>query len=223
MNNWLKSVFSRRARKSLRFDAYRLCARLRHQRGRKLTPPSARLHFGCGMRPIAGWTNIDVAGSPFDVDLASPLPWQDKVFETIVAQQVIEHLDLQSELLPLLEELARTAKPGAEIWLSCPDMEKACRGYLEDRGQALKKDRETRWKVEWIEGCPSSQFINILFHQGNEHKNLFDYELLSWALERSGFSHVERTNEKEFLAVYPEFPIRNDDFHALYVRARRAG
>lgn len=222
MKRFLRSIFSKRTRSALKFDLLRLRARVLNQRQSNLTPPSPRLHFGCGRRHIAGWTNVDVAGSPFDLDLAARLPWRTGVFEAIVSQQVIEHLDLKTEILPLFRELARTSKPGAEIWLSCPDLAKVCHSYVENGGEALRTDRESRWEVDWIEGMPTSHIVNVLFHQGNEHKNLYDFELLRWTLQQSGFTDVERQTEEKFLTRFPEFPERRDDFHALYVRARRA-
>jgi len=213
----MTAILSRRTRAALKFDLLRLYARLRHQRRRGGAPPFPRLHFGCGSRHVSQWTNVDVAGSPFDIDLAAPLPWPGEVFDSIVAQQVIEHLDLESELLPLLRELARVARPDAEIWLSCPDMAKVCQGYVSDHGVALKQDRERRWKVAWRQDMPSSQIVNVMFHQGNEHKNLYDFELLSWALTNSGFDVVRQTSEKEFIQRFPVFPLRDDDEHGLYV------
>ena len=222
MTRLFRSALSQRTRSALKFDLLRLRARLRNQRQRDLIPPSPHLHFGCGRRHIPGWTNVDVAGSPFDLDLAATLPWRDGVFENIVSQQVIEHLDLETEVLPLFRELARTAKPGAEIWLSCPDMAKVCRSYLEDGGAGLKADRELRWDVPWMEGMPTSQIVNVLFHQGNEHKNIYDFDLLRWALHRTGFTMIERQTEAGLLSRFPEFPARRDDFVALYVKARRS-
>lgn len=219
---FIKSILSRRTRTSLRFDLLRLRARLLHQIGRRnLIPPAPKLHFGCGKRAIPGWTNVDVVGSPFDIDLAARLPWKDNVFDVIVAQQVIEHLSLEHELTPLMNEIVRVARPGCEIWLSTPDLEKVCRGYLEDGGRSLRLDRITREEPIWSEGMPDSHFINLLFHQGNEHKNLFDLKLLTWVLESHGFGDVRRTNETAFRERFPEFPKRNDDFVGIYVRAEK--
>ena len=186
-----------------------------------MTPPSRRLHFGCGARRIPGWLNVDVVGSEFDIDLAAPLPWKDASFDCIVSQQVIEHLDIESEVMPLFGELARVSRTGAEVWLSCPDMAKVCRAYFEDNGQQLLEDRRSRVAVPWPDGMPYSQMLNIMFHQGNEHKNLYDFSLLKWLLEKHGFASVEHVNESALLSRFPEFPVRNDDFHALYVRAVR--
>lgn len=214
-----KQFFSRRTRSSLRFDWLRFCARIKHQGRSGRTPPSTRLHFGCGGRKIPGWLNVDVVGSEFDIDLAAPLPWKDGVFDCIVSQQVIEHLEIESETLPLFGELARVSRPGAEFWVSCPDLAKVCRAYFEDDGCQLLEDRQTRFPLPWPAGMPYSQMINVMFHQGNEHKNLYDFPLLKWLLEKQGFAQVERVNEPLLRARFPEFPERNDDFHALYVRA----
>lgn len=218
---FVRMLFSRRTRSSLRFDRLRLLARLKHQWGGRKQPPVGRLHLGCGARRIPGWLNVDVTGSEFDIDLAAPLPWRDGVFDCIVSQQVIEHLEIESEITPLFKELARVSRPGAEFWVSCPDLEKVCRAYLEDGGRQLLEDRRTRVAVPWAEGMPHSQMINIMFHQGNEHKNLYDFPLLKWLLEKHGFGQVERVDEAALLGRFPEFPIRNDDFHGLYVRAIR--
>jgi len=222
MKKLLCKVLSRRSRSSLRTDLLRLRARLRHGGGRKILPPTNKLHFGCGQRRPPGWTNVDLVNSPFDIDLASPLPWSDGVFDAIASQQVIEHLDQEAELIPLLKELYRVARPGCEMWLSCPDLEKVCRGYLQDQGDGLLRDRNTRYPVQFPEGMPASQVINVLFHQGGEHKNLYDFALLRWLLKESGFTGVERQDEASFLKRFPEFPPRGDDLVAIYVRARRA-
>ena len=100
-------------------------------------------------------------------------------------------------------------------------MAKVCHGYVRDEGRGLLLDRNTRYPVQLPEGMPSSHLINELFHQGGEHKNLFDFALLRWLLEQNGFTGVERQDEAAFLKRFPEFPSRGDDKVAMYVRARR--
>jgi predicted SAM-dependent methyltransferase len=221
MKSHFRLLFSRRTRAGLKFDRLRLIARLRSGWKIKSAPDHPRLHLGCGRRRIPGWLNVDVAGSEFDVDLAAPLPWVDRSFDAVVSQQVIEHLDIESEVMPLFAELFRVTRPGAEIWLSCPDMAKVCAGYLADGGATLLADRRSRVEVNLPAGMPPSQMVNIMFHQGNEHKNLYDFPLLKWLLESRGFGPVTRVSEGELRTRFPEFPPRNDDFHGLYVRAAR--
>jgi predicted SAM-dependent methyltransferase len=210
----LKSLFggvlSDRTMRLLWLDRLRLRARLKRMFSRNVVPAKTHLHLGCGVRRVSGWLNVDVAGSDYDVDLTSgKLPWRSDAFDAIVSQHLIEHLDLHSELLPLLHELRRVLKPSCLIWVSCPDIEKVCRSYQEGRMQDL------------IQDAPSSHMINDIFHQGGEHKNLFDLTLIDWALRRAGFAEITRVAEADLLERYPEIPPRGDDAQTIYVRAIR--
>jgi predicted SAM-dependent methyltransferase len=211
---------STRTARLLRFDVVRLRARLIHRKA--ATPSTELLHLGSGNRHVTGWLNVDVFASEYDVDVASGhLPWPDAAFSAIVSQHVIEHLDLEDELLPLFRELRRVLQASGELWLSCPDLEKVCRAYVHDRAAALHEDRRRRMPGQAMpSGVPTQHFVNWLFHQGGEHKNLFDLELLQWALRTCGFGSCERVNEAALLARFPEFFPRNDDLQSIYVVAR---
>ncbi|MBA3865309.1 MAG: methyltransferase domain-containing protein [Solirubrobacterales bacterium] len=201
------------------FDMLRLRARMRHPRRGHVAPASTRLHVGCGTRQVEGWLNVDVIGSEYDVDLqARQLPWTSSSFDTLVSQHVIEHLELFSELMPLLREFRRIIEPGGSVWLSCPDMERVCRAYADGQLQELLDDRQSRDDYS-IQGAPVSQLVNDLFHQYGEHKNLYDLDLLRWALEETGFTEVRRIAEADLRSAFPEFPQRNDDQQTLYVTA----
>jgi hypothetical protein len=83
----------------------------------------------------------------------------------------------------------------------------------------LVADRLSRWPEYALHGAPPSHFLNDLFHQSGEHRNLFDFALLEWALKETGFVGVERAEEAALLARYSDFPARGDDLQSLYVRA----
>lgn len=186
-------------------------------------PKSDKIHLGCGDRRLEGWLNVDLRGSDFSLDLAaSYLPWQDDSFSAAVSQQVVEHLKIKSELIPLLRELHRTLKPRGEVWISTPDIEKIVHSYVVHRMEDLIEDRKTRWPAYTLEGMPSSQMMNDFFHQHGEHVNLFDFPLLKWTLEQSGYEGVRRVSEEDLLSRFPEFPPRNDEAHSLYVKAYAA-
>ncbi|MGW2631169.1 methyltransferase domain-containing protein [Streptomyces chattanoogensis] len=164
-----------------------------------------------------------MSDSECDIDLAAGrLPFPDGSVTVVVMQHVIEHLELRGQLIPLFRELHRVCSDDAELWLSCPDLAKACAAYTADRGQALKEDRCRRWPEYSLDGAPVQQFINDLFQARGKHRNLFDLELLTWALGQAGFSSVERIEEDDLLAAHPEFPPRHDDEQSLYVRARKS-
>ena len=212
-------LLSRRTADGLKFDLARLRARQRRHR-REAWPEF--LHLGASLRQVSGWLNADVAGSDCDVDLASrrPLPWPDSSFSAIVSQHVIEHLEME-ELARLLAELRRVIREDGEMWLSCPDMEKVCRAYVDDKGATLCATRVARWpEGAPAAGTPPQQIVNLIFHQWGQHRNLYDFELLTWMLRNAGFGLCDRTEESAFLHRFPGFPARNDDDHSLYVITR---
>jgi len=178
------------------------------------------LHLGCGRRKIQGWLNVDISNSDINVDLTNKnLPFPSKSFEVIVSQHVIEHLDLKNELEPLFKELHRVLNSKGSLFLSCPSIKKICESYIKDGCKTLVDGRKRRFPSWSLDGYPNVQIINELFHQGTEHKNLFDFELLSFSLCKCGFTKVEEIDEKIFLRKYKSFPKRFDDEQTLYIVA----
>ncbi len=225
INKWIwrqaERVFSPQTVESMKLDLRRYQVRRLRKREGPMTPPCSKLHMGCGTIHVEGWLNVDLYGSDCDVDLAGGwLPWMDNVFDAVVSQHVIEHLELETEVLPLLRELRRVLKPGAEIWLSCPDIEKICRSYQEHEMRDLLEDRRKRWPDFPFGEMPTSHLMNHLFCQEGGHRNLFDFALMEWTLEQAGFVDVHRVEEADLLERFPAFPAREDDAQSLYARAR---
>ncbi len=229
MKNFLKAYVKKygfqHSLSAFKWDLLRAKARLGYRRNlsKKSSFYSKKLHLGCGLRKMEGWLNVDLTNSDFDVDIAStPLPFPSSLFDTVVSQQVIEHLRLESELIPLFSELHRIMTPGAWLWLSCPDMEKICRSYAEDRGQALLDDRLLRYPDNpWRMTSYSQDIINFYFHQCGEHKNIFDYEMLAYELDLAGFSSIDRSSEYDLIRDFREIQPRGDEFHSIYIKAQK--
>jgi len=224
LRNIIKSNFTNTI-PVFKFDLMRLQARRRSEKMLKAYVNKGKLpdnlHFGCGGRKVEGWLNCDLKNSDVDVDLGcGKLPFHSDHFSVVCSQHVIEHLRLETELEPLFLELNRVMKDNAEIWLSCPDIEKICKAYLADKTQSLIDGRMKRYRIYSTNGYPASYFMNDIFHQDGEHKNLFDFELLAALLEKSGFHKIEKVNEDSFCARFPEFPRRDDDEQSLYVTAK---
>ncbi len=218
----LGSVLSERTIDGAILDVKRWFARRKNRGKADMAPAHHRLHFGCGWRHVPDWLNVDVRHSEHDVDLAGGrLPWRAGVFEAAVGQHVVEHLDLDSELLPLLHELRRVLQPGGELWLSCPDMEKVCRFYLDGRLDELLQDRRRRYPDFTLASVPLSHLVNDLFHARGQHRNLLDFTLLSWCLQEAGFVAVGRVDEAALLERFPAFPPRHDDMQSLYIVAHK--
>lgn len=81
-----------------------------------------RLNLGCGRDIRAGWVNIDSMPLPgvdhvVDLDDKPVLPFPDDSVDLIEGSHVIEHL---RNPLPLMAELWRVAKPGAEAAFRTP-------------------------------------------------------------------------------------------------------
>jgi SAM-dependent methyltransferase len=83
-----------------------------------------KLNLGCGRRPLAGWVNVDREALPgvdvvFDLETcaATPLPFEDDSFDEIAGIDLIEHV---VNVLPLMAELWRVAKPGAVCRFALP-------------------------------------------------------------------------------------------------------
>lgn len=213
--------------KAFRFDFARMRARLRTNRMLKQQlkdgPLPTHLHFGCGGRRVDGWLNCDLSESDIDIDLAlGQLPFQNDYFDVALSQHTIEHLRIHRDLKPLLKELLRVLKSRGEIWLTCPNIKKMCDSYASKKCADLVAAKQVRWPNYSLQGLPSSQFMNDIFHQGGSHKNLFDFELLQALLKSEGFVDIEEVDETALLKRFEGFPSRNDDEQTLYVKANKA-
>lgn len=214
--------FTYRTLKAIVFELIRFYMRMKRRFSRNVEPVYPRLHLGCGGRRVSGWLNVDVVGSDYNVDIGGGrLPWANQVFEIVVAQHVFEHLEMEEEGLPLLIELFRICKPGATIYLSCPHIGKICRAYVENDYDRLRGVRSRIWPSYDFDYAPKARIVNDYFHQGGEHKNLYDAELIFWLARRAGFSQFAEINRELFHAAVPGFPDRDDDDESLYVELVR--
>jgi SAM-dependent methyltransferase len=83
-----------------------------------------KLNVGCGRNSIEGWINLDCIAIP-GVDVVAdlntcattPLPFPDDHFDEFLLSHVIEHIP---NILPLMQELYRVAKPGAKALVRVP-------------------------------------------------------------------------------------------------------
>lgn len=83
-----------------------------------------KLNAGCGRDIKEGWINLDWVANP-GVDVVAdlnacattPLPFPDDHFDEINLSHVIEHIP---NILPLMQELYRIAKPGGKAYVYVP-------------------------------------------------------------------------------------------------------
>jgi len=159
-----------------------------------------RVNIGCGPRPTPGWVNLDVLPFPnvHYWDCRRGLPFSDNSVAAIYSEHSFEHLDLEIEGKPYLQECRRCLRPGGVIRLIVPD----AGAYLRAYGKAWElfavmrplQRIESGWRDYWSSNVYSTQmqFINFMFRQGYEHKYAYDEETLIQVLRDAGFSHVVR-------------------------------
>ncbi len=86
---------------------------------------SLKLNVGCGRQTLGdGWENLDKEALPgvdvvFDLEECGrvSLPFPDSVVSEFLLSHTIEHI---RNVLPMMEELWRVAKPGAKMTVRCP-------------------------------------------------------------------------------------------------------
>lgn len=192
-----------------------------------------KINLGCGGGRLKGWVNVDIQERFCDlevaVDLTKNIPFKDRVFSHAFSSHFVEHLSYETTLFSFLKEVNRVLKDGGALWIITPDLRKACQSYLNDKCKTLHEDRLNRnWRYRKKmnnpslynkiidESTPTQHFINDLFHQGGEHKNLLDIELLEWLALKAGFTSAEEISDESLRKSFPEISSRGDSLQALY-------
>jgi predicted SAM-dependent methyltransferase len=185
-----------------------------------------KLNLGCYVMMFHyGWTNVDILDlSEFakdniyrfirsDLTAGFPGAPSDTV-ELIYMSHLIEHLGAKEGLF-LLGECRRVLKPGGLIRVSCPDAKKITQMYAENRLSEFE---------EINDGCgkfvPNVQKLHNLLYEN--HKVVYDEELLAKVLKEAGFVRIQK---KAFRESSSEKMLRETlDMHpfiSLYMEASR--
>ena len=192
-----------------------------------------KINLGCGGSRLKNWVNVDIQQNYCDlgisVDLTENIPFKDQVFSHAFSSHFVEHLSYESTLFSFLKEVNRILKDGGSLWIITPDLKKACQAYLNDKCKELHEDRVRRnWRYRKKmnhpelynkiidDSTPTQHFINDLFHQGGEHKNLVDIELLEWLALKAGVVRAEEISDDALRKKFPEMRSRGDSLQALY-------
>ena len=177
-------------------------------------PP--RLHVGCGPVRAEGWINIDIAWSPAtDVvdDIRKLSRFPDGFAEQIYACHVLEHV-AHAEVEPILAGWHRVLKPGGELRISVPDMDRIVDIYKRNW-----KHFQTPGNSPWIGLIWGGQTTPHDFH-----KTGFNFCWLRFLLERNGFAGVEEyPHTPHFLGLHDNSLAQEPfgEYISLNVLARR--
>lgn len=135
-----------------------------------------RLHVGAGRERLEGWVNIDIQDLPgVDVvaDVTEGLDFRDA--EAVYAEHFLEHLRADQGV-DFLVECHRCMAPGGRLRLSTPNLDWVWLTHYHPAAPTEIKQRE-------------ALAANRAFH-GWGHRFLWNRELLTVALEASGFGEL---------------------------------
>jgi predicted SAM-dependent methyltransferase len=149
--------------------------------------PNIKLHIG-GKESHQDWKILDVEKRP-EVDIVSDASCLDEIADesvsVIYASHVVEHFhyELDSKLIKTLSEWYRVLQPGGKLLISVPDLKTLCWLFLNPSFTVHERHHIMRI----IFGGQTNQY--------DVHYAGFDYEILGFYLQESGFSEVEQVSE----------------------------
>jgi len=164
------------------------------------THPVRKLQLGSGLKLLDGWLNSDcslVFKSKCFLDVTARFPLEDKSFDYVYTEHLIEHLTYL-EGLSLLRESFRVLKPGGSIRVACPDLRIIVGLYAPEKTEAQKQYIKSSVDAS----LPHIRIYKESFVINNDvrnwgHKFLYDEETLAAALESAGFTEVKRFKPAE--------------------------
>jgi predicted SAM-dependent methyltransferase len=157
-----------------------------------------KLHIGAGGSFLEGWFNIDL--EPLEeriyfMDASTNFPMNDRSFNYIFSEHLIEHLDLQGQIR-MLQECLRILKPGGKIRIATPDLDFLMSVY---KNQSADMQEYIDWAAETYlkEHIPflgnsvktDVFIINNYFHSWG-HQFLHNKNSLYGLLEKTGFRNI---------------------------------
>ena len=175
-----------------------------------------RVQFGCGPEPKPGWLNTDMWPGPWAkpdlcLDVSRDLPFASGSVAEIYSEHMFEHLDYPSAACHFLAECFRVLAPGGIMTIGVPDHDGIYERYQSVLSGSLPMPEPNAHNVI---GHPLEE-LNFCFHQGGEHKFLYNEEFLIKLLVHFGFSTAHR---REF---DPEMDSEHRRGGTLYVVATK--
>jgi predicted SAM-dependent methyltransferase len=164
---------------------------LKHKSKIKPTATPLLLDLGCGNNCTDGWTHIDFYRIKFkfwekypnstkipeiQTDLRYPLNCPSNIVDGVYSGHTLEHL-YPNHAYQLLKEIFRVLKPKCWLRINVPDLKRAVdfyNGKIAISEYKYKAEAIANWTQNW------------------GHYSVWDEELLSKALEISGFINIRK-------------------------------
>ena len=179
------------------------------------------LHLGSGSNKISDWVNADFFAlkiwnwkkypnkPDWMIDLRYPLNCDDNVWDGVLTEHTLEHLD-PVHVLKLLKELHRTMKPGAWLRISVPDLKKYVNYY---QGQAV----DEKFIANWSTGCEAIRDLTQYY----DHLSVWDRELMERFLQEVGFANIQEVSFKQGTDVRLLHDRIERKWESLYMEAQK--
>jgi predicted SAM-dependent methyltransferase len=155
------------------------------------------VQLGCGPNRMEGWINSDMLYDrlpfqqhnpiedliDFPIDITKRLPFADHSLDAIYAEELIEHVDLNSARI-FFKDAKRVLKPTGVLRMTTPDIKKVCRMYLGEMDGFDLEDHKPYWlEEEWGHEI----WINGMFRYWG-HQFLWSVETMRRELIDAGFN-----------------------------------
>jgi SAM-dependent methyltransferase len=155
---------------------------------------SRKIEIGGGPFPQAGYIHVDVDRRARHLEAFAPawdLPFPDGWATEILAIHSLEHVHPRM-LLRTLREWHRVLAPGGRVQVHVPNTPELVASFLES-------PVEGKWRAMGaLLGMYSHPYVRGPgdLETPSDHQVIFDWELLSWALESAGFGNVANLTER---------------------------
>jgi len=167
-----------------------------------------KYHLGCGTIFLKGWLNIgywsqfgddQLFQAPNGVegtimmnrDLRRGIPAEDGTLDAIYHAHFLEHLSFKDGV-SMLKQCYDKLKPGGVHRILVPDLEAFARSYLDKSNILIDKYQEHVLSKELdLYHTRGAVFMGMLHN--HEHKMGYDWDTMSYLLEKTGFKDIKRT------------------------------
>lgn len=191
-----------------------------------------QLHIGSGPYNLDGWINLDIFPAQLSTNVLWGLPFTDGQCRFVFLSHLLEHLFYPTDAMGLLQDIYRILEPGGIVRIVVPDIEQCLRAY-----QDSNKDFFDKRVEHWGAGDGNATRLeHFLSYAGvgpdpawlfEAHKFGYDFETLERALQRAGFSVIQRSNfmgsEHAALQVDKHSQVASakfgKDYYSLFVEA----
>jgi predicted SAM-dependent methyltransferase len=155
------------------------------------------VNIGAGGMGVNGWGNVDCYPAPginCVYDSRKSLPFTDCSVRGIFCEHFFEHLDYTEEVPYFLSECLRVLTNGGVLRLIVPDTEIYLQAYAAGGWDTLSKVRPLN-SNHWDAHADSTyntrmELINMVFRSAFDHRFAYDFETISFVLNRFGFGRV---------------------------------